>query len=413
VPDKKSRVVIIGAGQAGYWVASTIRQIDAGRDIVMIGDEPHLPYERPPLSKGVLTGKQAPESAAFKPAAFYADNRIGLKLGTRVTSIDRAAQTLALSDGTTETYDTLAIATGLTPRRLPVPGADHPGVVTLRHLGDVAAIRPVLAQGKHLVAIGAGFIGLEIAAAAVTAGAAVTVIEAQPQALGRVIAREVAAAIVARHERHGVRFRFGETVSEITDRARRPLLRLGSGESLEADLVLVGIGAAPNDGIARDAGIGCDDGVLVDETGITSDPHVYAAGDVCRQFSTALGRTIRLESWQNAQNQAIAVGKRIAGAAEPHHELPWFWTDQYDFNFQIAGLPESWDEIIWRGAPGDERFTAIYLEDGRVVAANTFNNGRDIRPLTRLILGRNAVDPDLLADLAMPLARLQKMQAAQ
>lgn len=406
-------VVIVGAGQAGGWVALTVRDLQPERPVILIGEEDHPPYERPPLSKHVLAGKASPESTYLRPLAHYAEAGIELRLGTRVTAISPAAKTVTLSTGATLGYDQLVLATGMQPRPLSLPGGDHPRVRTLRTMQDLAPIKQFLAPGHRVVCIGAGFIGLEIAAIAARSGCAVTVLEAGPVAMGRVVAPEVSASIVRRHERHGVTFRFSVSVEAIEDRSGAALVRLAGGEALPADLVIVGIGGLTNCQLARDAGIACDNGISVDAEGHTSEPDIFAAGDVCRQYSLALGRTIRLESWQNAQNQAIAVGRLIGGAPEPYVDLPWFWTDQYDDNFQIVGAPERWDRVIWRGGPDDDKFTAIYLFDGRVVAGNTLNNARDIRPLRQMILDRAEIDPALLEDTETTLIKIQKLQAAQ
>lgn len=406
-------VVIVGAGQAGGWVALTIRGLQPERPIILVGEEDHPPYERPPLSKDVLAGKATPESTYLKPLTHYAEAGIDLRLGQRVVALAPDARTVTLDSGETLGYEQLVLATGMQPRALTVPGADHPRVRTLRSMADLAPIRQYLAPGKRVVCIGAGFIGLEIAAVAARSGCAVTILETAPVALGRVVAPEVSAAIVGRHEKNGVVFRFGASVSAIADREGMAELHLADGDSLLADLVIVGIGGLTNCQLARDAGIACDNGISVDAEGRTSAPSVFAAGDVCRQYSLALGRSIRLESWQNAQNQAIAVGKLIAGAPEPYTDLPWFWTDQYDDNFQIIGAPERWDRVIWRGGPEHDKFTAIYLDGGRIVAGNTLNNARDIRPLRQMILDRAEIDPAILADVGTPLVKIQKLQAAQ
>ncbi|MDB5473457.1 MAG: NAD(FAD)-dependent dehydrogenase [Devosia sp.] len=410
---QQGAVVIVGAGQAGGWVALTVRSLQPDRPIILIGDEDHPPYERPPLSKDVLAGKASPESTYLKPLSHYAEAGIDLRLKSRVTAITPDAKTVTLASGETLPYEQLVLATGMQPRSLPLPGADHPRVRTLRCMEDLAPIRKFLSPGHKIVCIGAGFIGLEIAAVAARSGCAVTVLETAPVALGRVVAPEVSAAIVQRHKKQGVDFRFGVAVQAIEDNAGAALVKLADGETLAADLVIVGIGGQTNCHLAREAGIACDNGIMVDAEGRTSAPAVYAAGDVCRQYSLALGRTIRLESWQNAQNQAVAVGKHIAGAPEPYADLPWFWTDQYDDNFQIVGAPERWDRVIWRGSPDDDKFTAIYLLDGRIVAGNTLNNARDIRPLREMILARAEVDIGLLQDTQTSLIKIQKLQAAQ
>lgn len=405
-------VVIVGAGQAGGWVALTVRQHQPDRPVILIGEEDHPPYERPPLSKDVLAGRAAPESAYIKPLDHYADAGIDLRLGMRVEALDREAGTVTLSNGETLAYGALVLATGLSPRALPVPGADHSRVRTLRAMADLDAIRAALVPGRHVVAIGAGFIGLEVAAIAASAGCTVTVLEAAPHALGRVVAPEVADAIAARHEAHGVSFRYGAQVTEIADRDGCAELHLADGGTIAADLVVCGIGGVPNDALARASGLTCDNGVCVDASGRTADPRIYAVGDVSRQESLALGRAVRLESWQNAQNQGIAVGREIAGVPEPYTDLPWFWTDQYEDNFQIIGLPERWDRVLWRGSPSDDKFTVLYLAGDRIVAGNTLNNARDIRPIKQMILDRTPVDPKLLADTETSLVKIQKLQAA-
>ena len=409
---QQGAVVIVGAGQAGGWVALTVRDLQPERTVILIGEEDHPPYERPPLSKDVLAGKASLESTYLKPLTHYADAGIDLRLGHRVTAISPQAKTVTLSTGATLAYDQLVLATGMQPRPLSLPGADHPRVRALRTIQDLAPIRPFLAPGHKVVCIGAGFIGLEIAAIASRSGCAVTVLEAGPVAMGRVVAPEVSASIVRRHERQGVTFRFNVSIEAIEDSDGAALVRLAGGDGIPADLVIVGIGGLTNCQLARDAGIACDNGISVDAEGRTSAPNIFAAGDVCRQYSVALGRTIRLESWQNAQNQAIAVGKLIAGAPEPYVDLPWFWTDQYEDSFQIVGAPERWDRVIWRGSPYDDKFTAIYLLDGRVVAGNTLNNARDIRPLRQMILDRAEIDPALLENTETTLIKIQKQQAA-
>jgi 3-phenylpropionate/trans-cinnamate dioxygenase ferredoxin reductase component len=411
--EQQKPVVIVGAGQAGGWVALTVRGLQPERPVILIGEEKHPPYERPPLSKDVLSGKAALESTYLKPLSHYAEQGIVLKLGRRVSSVSTETKSITLDDGETLDYGQLVLATGMQPRSLSVPGASHPRVRTLRSMTDLDPIRQWLAPGKKVACIGAGFIGLEIAAVAARSGCIVSVLEAAPAALGRVVAPEVSAAIVHRHEQQGVTFRFGISIAGIEDRDGAAVVRFADGETLDADLVIVGIGGVPNTELAEAAGIACDNGIVVDAEGRTSAPGVYAAGDVCRQFSLALGRTIRLESWQNAQNQAIAVGKQIAGAPEPYADLPWFWTDQYDDNFQIIGAPERWDRVLWRGDGSDGKFTAIYLDGDRIVAGNTLNNARDIRPLRQMILDRTVVDPAILEDLSLPLVKIQKLQDAR
>lgn len=404
----RDSVVIVGAGQAGAWVAITLRGLDPARRVVLIGDEAHPPYERPPLSKAVLAGKASIESAYIKPRDYYEQNGIELVLGRSVQLIDRDRREIEFSDGTRLGYGVLVLATGARPRNLPVPGCDLPQVRTLRNAADVDAIRPQLAPGKRIVAIGAGFIGLEFAAVAIQAGCAVTVLDAAPHPMGRVVDPMVARAIADGHTGRGVAFRLSASIAGIAEAEDHVEVVLGSGERVPADLVIVGIGAVPNAELAQDAGVACNDGIVVDAFGRTSDPSIFAAGDVTRHFNPLLERSLRLESWQNAQNQGIAVAKVIAGETDPYAEIPWFWTDQYDSNFQIVGAPAAWDRVVWRGAPDEAKFTALYMAGDRVVAGNTMNNARDIRFIRQLILSGKPVTDAALADPATNLAQLAK-----
>lgn len=404
----RDSVVIVGAGQAGAWVAITLRGLDPARRVVLIGDEAHPPYERPPLSKAVLAGKASIESAYIKPRDYYEQNGIELVLGRSVQLIDRDRREIEFSDGTRLGYGVLVLATGARPRNLPVPGCHLPQVRTLRNAADVDAIRPQLAPGKRIVAIGAGFIGLEFAAVAIQAGCAVTVLDAAPHPMGRVVDPMVARAIADGHTGRGVAFRLSASIAGIAEAEDHVEVVLGSGERVPADLVIVGIGAVPNAELAQDAGVACNDGIVVDAFGRTSDPSIFAAGDVTRHFNPLLERSLRLESWQNAQNQGIAVAKVIAGETDPYAEIPWFWTDQYDSNFQIVGAPAAWDRVVWRGAPDEAKFTALYMAGDRVVAGNTMNNARDIRFIRQLILSGKPVTDAALADPATNLAQLAK-----
>ena len=314
-PDR-DRVVIVGAGQAGAWVAITLRGLDADRPIVLVGDEAHPPYERPPLSKAVLAGAAEIASAYIRPPEFYAENAIALKLGKDVRAIERAKKRIVFADGETLGYGTLVLATGARARPLPVPGADLPQVCTLRTIADAERIRPRLTPGTRVVAIGAGFIGLEFAAVAIGAGCAVTVLDAAPTAMGRVVDPAVAAAITAGHEGRGVRFRLGVSITEIAPAEGHVEVVLGDNERLPADLVIVGIGSLPNTELAEAAGLAVDNGVVVDAYGRTSDP-ASRGGRRDAPLQPAAGAQPRLESWQNAQNQGIAVARVIAGASEP------------------------------------------------------------------------------------------------
>ena len=406
-------VVIVGAGQAAAWVAITVRGLAPDTPFVVIGDEPHPPYERPPLSKKILAGQSEINSAYIRPPEFYAENNIQLLLSRRVNSIDRDSCEVVLSDGTRIGYGALVLATGCRARRIDLPGADGPHVHVLRSAADVDAIRPKLSEGKRVVAIGAGFIGLEVAAVARRAGCVVEVIESAPQPMGRVIDPAVAKVIADIHAGEGVVLRCSTAVTAIEDAGDHAEVVLGNGDRVQADLIVMGVGAVPNDELAEAAGVVCNDGVVVDEFGRSSDPDIHAVGDVTQHFNPLLGRRLRLESYQNAQNQGVAVGKVIMGGAEPYAEIPWFWTDQYDTNFQIIGAPLNWDRVVWRGDPASGKATAIYMSGDKIVAGNTLNNARDIRFLRQLILSGTPVADAEIADLAVNLGKLMVIQATK
>lgn len=401
------RIVIIGAGQAGGTVAATLRQLGHGGAITLVGDEAWPPCERPPLSKGVLQGSTEVDKTFLRPSAFYAEQRIALLTSQRVLSIDRAARggQLQLSGADPLAYDRLVIATGARARRLTVPGADHPQVHVLRSIDDSLRLRAALSPSSRLLIVGGGFIGLEIGASACSMGVAVTVIEQAPRLMGRVLPAAVSAHLAALHAAHGVEIHTGVTLQALRHLAGGVVAQTSAGP-IAADVVAVGVGSIPNTELAADAGLKVDDGVVVDEFGHTSDPHIWAAGDVTRHFNPLLQRHLRLESWKNAQNQAIAVAKSLAGQAVPYAELPWLWTDQFDLNLQLAGLPQGGEALVWRGSPAEGRFTVFGLVDGVPRFAIAANQGRDMRFAQQLIQRAQAVDAERLADATTPLQRL-------
>lgn len=405
-------VVIVGAGQAGGWVAATLAERAPGLPVILLGDEGLAPYERPPLSKAILAGKAAPDSASLRAPEFWGGAGVDLRPDARVAAIDRTARRVTLADGGVLGYGTLVLATGCRARPLPAPVAAGAPVFALRTLADALALRPRLVPGAHVVAVGAGFIGLEVAATARALGCAVTVVEKAPQALGRVLDAGVAQALVDLHRARGVSFRFGTGVAAVQGGAQGARVMLDDGTALEADTVVAGVGASPRTELAQAAGIDCDDGILTDAFGRTSDPAIWAAGDVTRQDNPMLGRAARLESWQNAQSQGIAVGRALAGDPVTLSEVPWFWTDQHDVNLQMAGLPRRWDRVIWRGSPAEGRFTALYLDGGRVVAGNTWNAARDMRAVRQLIQSGADVTAAGLDDTGQSLIAICKTLGA-
>jgi 3-phenylpropionate/trans-cinnamate dioxygenase ferredoxin reductase subunit len=400
--------VIIGAGQAAGRAAETMRAQGFEGGVVIVGDEAYPPYERPPLSKQVLIGEDEPPSTYVHEPAYYDESSIELRLGIRAETIDRSAKTVSLSDGETLPYTKLLLATGSQLRRLSLPGSDLAAIHYLRGIDDSLAIRERLSSGAKVAVVGGGYIGLEVAAAARKHNCQVTVIEMLDQVLSRAAAPEVGTIFEAMHRDHGVDIRTSTPVTgfEGDNQVRRVLC--GDGEAVEADVVIVGIGVLPSDELAAAAGLATDNGIIVDQHGQTEDTDIYAAGDVTNHPNAILGRRVRLESWQNAQNQAIAAAKAMCGVEEPYAQVPWFWSDQYDVNLQMVGLPERWSELVLRGDTGALSFTAFYLDDGTVVGANAVNSARDI-PIARQMIQRKAkVDPAALTDTETSLRKLLK-----
>ena len=403
-----NRFVIIGAGPAGMRAAEVLRQKSPDADILLIGDEPHLPYDRPPLSKAFLVEGLDPARLWLKPESFYAEQGIGLKLGAAARRIDRAGKVVELADGERVPYDRLLLATGCRGRKLPAPFTTEP-IHYLRSLVDAERIRAALRPGLELVMIGGGFIGLEIAASARKLGAAVTVLELAPRLMSRAVPALVGDAVRALHERYGVVFELGARLTAVARGADGRTLVETARTAYPADLVIAGIGAEPNTGLAEAAGLTVEDGIRVDACGRTSDPDIFAAGDVTRHDNPLLGRAIRVESWQVALNQAAAVAAAMLGASEPYAELPWLWSDQYDCNIQALGLFEASLETVLRGDPAGA-FTLLGLDaEGRIAAAITVNNGRDMAVLRRLVATRAILPKEALADPGRKLSDLLKL----
>lgn len=402
-----SRIVIVGAGQAGGWAAKTLRAEGFAGSIALVGAEPHPPYERPPLSKAVLAGTAAVESCyLFKPDDFAA-LALDFRPGTRATRIDRAARAVHLDDGTSLPYDKLILTTGGEARKLPVPGGDGPRVHYLRTVEESLAIRASLASGKRLAVIGGGWIGLEVAATARKLGLEVVVLEALGRPCIRAAPDALSAYLSALHARNGTRIVCGAAVARIDDSGAGGFrIALGDGTAVDADAVVVGIGLAPNVRLAQDAGLEVADGIVVDDAGVTSDPDVLAAGDCANLPLACLGRRLRLESWANAQNQAIVAAKRALGQDVRYDELPWFWSDQYDANIQILGVPTAWPEPVARGDPRGNAFSLFYVDGGKLAAVVSINAPRDLRAAKRLMQSGKPVSAAALADPATNLAKL-------
>jgi 3-phenylpropionate/trans-cinnamate dioxygenase ferredoxin reductase subunit len=401
-----SRIVIVGAGQAAVAAIDTLRRKGFKGAIVLVGDEEMFPYQRPPLSKKYLAGALEAERLLIRPAQFYADHGIETHLSRRVTHIERSAQRVRLDDGTTHGYDELLLATGSRPRPLAAPGAELPGVYFLRTLRDVESIRGELTPGRRLVIVGGGYIGLEVAATCRELGLEVSVLEMAERTMNRVTCAQVSSFVESEHARHGVRICCNTRVRAIaadssSGRVRAVLCE--DGAEHPADLVIIGVGVAPVDDLARAAGLDCANGITVDEFCRTSDPRILAAGDCCLHPSPRYGRLVRLESVDNAFEQGASAALSILGNPIPHDKVPWFWSDQYDLKLIIVGLNHGYDRLVLRGTPAARSFSACYLAGGELLAVDTVNSAKDQMAARKLIAARARPNVDRLADPGVPL----------
>jgi 3-phenylpropionate/trans-cinnamate dioxygenase ferredoxin reductase component len=404
---KQDGVVIVGAGQAGFQVAASLRMEGYEEPIALIGDEPSLPYQRPPLSKGFMTGKQDIEGTALRPGAFYESHRIALVTGAKVTAIDRAGRSVNLASGGRSRYDTLVLAVGARNRTLPVKGAELDGVCYLRTDAEAIEIRQRLEQARDVVVIGGGFIGLEMAAAARTLGKSVRVLEVQSRLMPRVVSPILSDFYRDIHTGQGVGISLGISLSEIRgDQGKVSEVVLSDGSRWPADLVLVGIGVVPNIELARDAGLGIANGIVVDERLRTEDESIYAIGDCADHPNPFAGGRVRIESVQNAADQAKCVAAAIVGRAENYRAVPWFWTDQFDIKLQMAGLSGGHDRVVARGEPESRKFSVFYFRDGRLAAVDSVNRPGDHLAARKLIGAGTEVTPEQVADASVDLKSL-------
>jgi 3-phenylpropionate/trans-cinnamate dioxygenase ferredoxin reductase component len=402
----RSTFVIVGAGLGGSVAAETLRAEGFDGRVVVVGDEPHLPYSKPPLSKGVLRGEQPPDEAQLRTHEWYKEDDIELRLGVRARSVDVAAREVELADDSRIPYDKVLLVTGGACRTLPVPGADLDGVFTLRTLDDSLAIKERLVPGAPIVVIGAGFIGAEVAASAQVIGCDVTVLEVADVPLSRVLGPEVGHIYSDIHRERGVNLRTGASLERIEGDGQVRRVVASDGRVHEAVAVVIGVGIEPDLGPVRGSQIAIGNGIVVNELCEASVDDVYAAGDVALHPNPILGRTIRIEQWQNAQHQAAAAARNMLGAGKPFAEVPWFWSDQYDLNLQMAGLPSSTDEAVFRGDVDGRSFSVFYLRDGVLEGVVGVNRVRDVRTGRRLIQQHVAPDRDALADESVDLGDL-------
>ena len=399
-------IVVIGAGQAGGWTAKTLRDEGFGGRVIIVGDENFPPHERPPLSKEVLLGDAENDTCLLWPPDTLEDADIEMRLGIAVTDIDADGKSISLSDGETLSWNKLMIATGGTARSLPIAGVELDGVYTLRTIEDSEAIRSGIGKDRNVLIVGAGWIGLEVAAAARKKGANAIVLEVADRVCARALTPEMSQWVDDLHRRNGVDIRLGVSLDRFEGHGHVECAVLGDETRIECDIAVIGIGLTPNTDLAEKAGLEIDNGIVVDETGRTSHPNIYAAGDNTNHPNPLLGKRIRLESWENAQNQAICAAKVMLGGTDTYAEIPWFWSDQYDANIQLMGLPDNFDQTAVRGDRDGGEFVEFYLKEGKLEGAAAINNARDLRFTRRMMMSGKTFDP---ADLENPEIKLQKL----
>ncbi len=393
-------ILIAGAGHAGGAAAAALRQFGYKGPITLIGEEPILPYQRPPLSKAWLKGEATAESLALRPARFYAQQSIETRLSTTIAAIDRATHQVRLADGTAIHYEKLILALGARPRRLPLPGFELQGVLELRTAADADRLKAAIGPGTRVAIIGGGYIGLEAAASARALGADAFVLEREPRLLARVASEPLSAFFHTAHTAHGVQIHLATQVTGLAGQGKVQAVQLADGTELPCDAALVGVGAIPNDEIAAACGLECSHGVVVDEQSRTTDPDIFAIGDLTNRPLPLYNRRIRLESVPNALEQARQAAAAITGRPAPSPEVPWFWSDQYDIKLQIAGLPFDVATLVIRGNPQAGTFAVFHLDaQSRVQCVESVNTPAEFMAGRQLIQKRKPVDATALADL--------------
>ena len=399
--------VIVGGGQAGFEAAASLRAEGYQSPITLLGEEPHLPYQRPPLSKGFVLDKQGLDEIELRPQSFYRDHGIEVRVGERVVHVNREGRSVRLKSGESIPYDSVVLAVGARNRSLPIDGAELDGVLYLRTLDESRELKSRVQRAQSVVVIGGGFIGLELAAVARTLGKSVTVLEAQPRLMPRVVAPAISEFYRELHTSQGATVVCGAMVSEIVGAGGKVrAVAVGGGRSFPADVVLVGIGVVPNVELAQGAGLKVGNGIVVDDCLRTSDPAIYAVGDCAEHPNTFAGGRVRLESVQNACDQARCAAAAIAGRRAPYAALPWFWTDQYDVRLQMAGLSQKYDQTVTRGDIAARKFSVFYFKDGRLVAVDSVNRPADHMIARRLLAAKTVVTPADAADESVDLKKL-------
>ena len=393
-------IVVIGAGQAGLQTIMSLRQTGYEGDITLVGDEAFLPYQRPPLSKAYLSGNMERERLFLKPDEFFTENNVTLKLNTSVESLDAAAKSVTLSNGETLSFEYAVIATGSRPRLLNVPGRELANIFDLRGMADIDAMQPHFVEGKKLVVVGGGYIGLEAAAVAAGMGLSVHVLEAAPRLLARVAEPEISDFYTRIHQAHGVTLVTESQMTGFVGDGAVSGVEMADGSIIDADIVITGIGILPNVEIAETAGLAVENGIVVNEVGQTSDAHIFAAGDCTSHPNDLLGRTMRLESVPNAIEQGKAVASAICGTPKPYHQVPWFWSDQYDVKLQIAGVPKQIDSKVLRGDDSSNSFAWFYFTGDKLTGVTAIN-----RP-AEFMAGRMLIEKSLKGELSADPAKL-------
>jgi len=399
-------IAIVGAGHAAGQAVATLKQKKFDGHIILIGDEPYLPYQRPPLSKKFLAGEMPAERLYVKPAAFYEDPQIDLRLNTRVDSIDRSARRLTTANNDEIAYDKLILALGSRVRKVAVEGSELDGIHYLRSIADVDDIRAAVSTGSRVVIVGAGYIGLEVAAVCRQLGLDVTVIEMADRVMSRVVSPQVSNFYQQTHESRGVKLLLSTGLSSFHGDGKVESVLTSDGQALAADFVVVGVGILPNAELAESAGLEVNDGIVVNDQCETSDPDIYAVGDCTSHPNAIYDRRLRLESVHNALEQAKTAASNICGIETHYSQVPWFWSDQYDLKLQIAGLSQGYDEAILRGDPDGASFSCLYLQDGILIAVDAINAPKDFVQSKALIASHARIDPQRLADVDIALKDL-------
>jgi 3-phenylpropionate/trans-cinnamate dioxygenase ferredoxin reductase subunit len=401
-----STIAIVGASLTGQSAAATLREEGFDGRVVLVGAEPQLPYDRPPLSKNYLRGGMPFEKTLLRPPQFYVEREIETRLGTTVVRVDVEKRALQLAGGDRLEFDNVLIATGGRNRRFPIPGLDLPGVYDLRTIADADRVRDAIARGGRAVVVGMGFIGAEVAASMRQCGLEVTAIEPFKTPLYRALGEDIGRVVEGLHRDHGVELILGDAVAAFEGKGRVERVVTRDGRRIECELAVFGLGIEPVTDLVAGTGVRVDNGIVVDDHCRTNVPGVFAAGDVANHYHPVCGRQMRVEHWQNGIKQGAAAARSILGRGQPYDEVHWFWSDQYDANIQYAGFHAAWDAVVVRGSLAERKFLAFYMTEGRVESVVAINQGRDLRRTLPIIKARVAVDPARLADPNVDLRTL-------